>query len=87
MVAWNSSFYMEGKSGFEAARCGRVVAVQMEGPMEAVDSLTRTGFRAFHRKVVSRVRIRVQNLRKMSVKLVETAGRGSVLTEVHSLEF
>jgi hypothetical protein len=38
----------EGNSNVAAARCDRVVVVQLEGPLEAVDSLLGTSSRTVH---------------------------------------
>jgi hypothetical protein len=64
-----------------ATRCGRVVAVRLEGLQETVDSLTGTGYRASHRAGVSRGRTPVQPPVEMPV---ETAGSGSTLKEARS---
>jgi hypothetical protein len=39
---------MKGKSNVAAARCDRVTAVWLEGPLEAVDSLVGMGSKATH---------------------------------------
>lgn len=62
--------YMKGSSEVVVTQCGRVMAVQLEGPLEAVGSLTETDFMAAHQVGVYMVRMPVQHSREVLVRMV-----------------
>jgi hypothetical protein len=65
-------------SGVAVALCGRVVAVRLEGLLEALDSPSETSSRATHQ---DEARTPVQPLREVAVTMLDAAGRRSTLSE------
>jgi hypothetical protein len=74
---------MKGNRDAAAARCDRTAAVQLEGPLETVDRLAETGFRAVHQ---AEKRAPVQPQWMEPERLEEAAGRRSKLRKAHPQE-
>jgi hypothetical protein len=70
-----STSCMKVNSGVAAARCDRVAAVRLEGPLQAVDSPAGTGSRATHQAIVRTARTPLQQ--PMDVPVTMTRERRS----------